>query len=237
MRLHTTLFSLLAAVAAPLAAQTTPPPAIAQAAVLDRAAARRVAELPALLAGSADPATLFAPEFLAQVPAEQVRALTEQLRTASGPVGAVERVVAISPWSASVEIGYAKGVATMDVVVAPAAPNRITGLRIKGILPRVGSLAEIEAALAGLPGATGIVLARLGEGAPVTVMARNETRAFAIGSDVQAGDPRRTGPRDRGGGAAMGRQGCRSTARSCRAGCSTSAEGDAGVRCATSPGG
>jgi len=186
------LLSLL--LTAPAAAQTVPspappsapPPAAAAATiVLDPAAARRVAELPGLLAGTADPAGLLSPEFLAAVPAEQVRALTAQLREAGGAVTGVERVTPRSPWSASVEIGYEKGVAAMDVVVAQAAPNPIGGLRIKGLLPRVGSLAEVEGALAALPGTTGLTLVRLGEGTSSPVLARNADRAFAIGSEFK----------------------------------------------------
>ena len=179
-----TILASLAMLATPVSAQT-PPVSVTTAVVLDPAAARRVAELPALLAGTADPATVFAPEFLAQVPAAQVTALTAQLRAASGPVGAVERIDPHSPWSAGVEVGYAKGVATIEIVVAPDAPNRITGLRIKGLLPRVSSLAEIDAALAALPGTTGLMLAKLGDGAPAPVVARNGTRAFAIGSEFK----------------------------------------------------
>jgi len=178
------LLAALLLIATPAAAQDVASPTV-EAVALDPVAARRVAELPALFAGRADIATLLTPAFLAAVPAAQIEALNAQLRVAGGTVTGVERVVPRTRWAATVELGYVNGVATMDVAIEEAAPNRIAGLRIKGLLPRVASLAEVDAALAALPGATGLVLARLGEGAPEPVIARGEARAFAVGSEFK----------------------------------------------------
>jgi hypothetical protein len=166
-------------------AQTPPVAAPAAAVALNPAAAARVDELVRVLGGAGDPATLFSPEFLAKVPAAQVTALAAQLKGAGGEVTGVERVTATSPWSATLAVGYQRGVATMRVAFAEAAPHPITGLRIDGLLPRVSSLDEVDRALAALPGRTGLVLARLGEGAPTAIRARAADEAFAIGSEFK----------------------------------------------------
>jgi len=151
----------------------------------DPALDARLAEVVALLGGSGDPAVTFAPPFLAQVPVAQVTALAEQLRTANGPVTQVEAMTPRSPWSATVKLGYRNAVADLQIAVDPAGAHQVIGLRIAGVAPRVATLAEVDAALAALPGTTGFTLVRLGEGAPVPVMARNATRAFAIGSEFK----------------------------------------------------
>jgi beta-lactamase class A len=161
----------LAALAAPVQAQTP--------------VEARAAELPAILNGAGDAGASFAPAFLANVPAAQIAALAAQLRAANGAVTGVEAVEATSPHAATVRIGYARAVAVVEMAVDPSAPHRIVRLLIKGTSAREATLDAVAAALAALPGTTGFLLARLDGAEPVPVMARNETRAFAIGSEFK----------------------------------------------------
>jgi beta-lactamase class A len=161
----------LVPIAAPAAAQEASPAL--------RAAAEQVV---AFLKGERQPADIFAPSFLAAVPAPQLAAVTGQLRA---QYGAAQRVAGIEPHSATagtIDIATERAVIHMNMVIDPQAPHLITGLLVTGADMSGDSAAAVADALAALPGRTSFAIARLGDGAPQLIGSREPDRALAVGS-------------------------------------------------------
>ncbi|MGY4397783.1 hypothetical protein ACVWZA_002980 [Sphingomonas sp. UYAg733] len=183
MRLLMTMF---AALLLPVAAIAQTPPVASPAPV--KAApelAARIAELPALLKGSGDYDASFSPAFRAAVPKATFATISAQLSTSSGAVTGIERVTLVSPWSATVLVGFERGIATMQIAVDPAAPHQIAGLRVTGMSGREATLGAVIDTLAKLPGTTGFAFARLDAAGPALLQSRAPDRTFAIGSEFK----------------------------------------------------
>lgn len=134
-----------------------------------------------LLRGQGDPAELFTPAFLAQVPPTRIRAIAQQVVAQYGAVRGLERLDAGSPQSGVIHVGLERAVLNIQIVVEPQAPNRIGGLLITGADMRADSLAAIMAEIGALPGAKSVAVARL-DGAPHILASLEPERPLAIGS-------------------------------------------------------
>lgn len=147
--------------------------------------ADRARQVVRLIGGQGGYETMFSPAFKAAVPETNLAAINAQLATALGKPTGVEAIDPLTPWSAHVRIGFERGTLNADLVVDPAAPHAITGLRLMGATPRVSDVQTIDdvvAQLAALPGTSAFALARLDDGAPQPSKARNATTPIAIGS-------------------------------------------------------
>lgn len=144
-----------------------------------RAAAEQVV---ALLKGEGQPTEIFSPAFLAQVPPERVRAIAQQFTTQYGPVRGLAGIDAQGAQVATIHIDYERATAHFNIVVEPNPPHRVTGLQLTGADMRGDSIAAVLAEIRALPGATGVAVARLGDGAPQIVAGNEPERALAIGS-------------------------------------------------------
>lgn len=142
----------------------------------------RADQLVALVNGEAEIEAMFTAEFLAQVPAAQVRAIGETLRTQYGRARAVERIEATSATTAAVLIDAERATLAMNLAIQPQAPHLIEGLLVTGAQVRGDSLAAIAAEVASLPGETAFAVARLGEDEPEVLAAHRADAALAIGS-------------------------------------------------------
>lgn len=172
------LGALLLAIAAPSAFAQQPSPPVA---VLPAGLQMRIDALPAMVNGARDFADYFAPAFKAQVPKAQFDQIGAQLKARFGVAVKVEKVTVTSPHAATVELGFERGVGTVQIVVDPAAPHRVTGLLLSRIEPRDDSIAKIEAEIRALPGTTAIGVYALGDGVtPVTELAGSQS--MPIGS-------------------------------------------------------
>ncbi|AFD25191.1 serine hydrolase [Deinococcus gobiensis] len=119
-----------------------------------------------------DPA-LFDPAFLAAVPAEQLDAIHAGL-TAS--LGAFVRA---EPQGQAWVLVYERG--TVPVLAFSVnAQGLVTGLRIGGAVPQLGTLEEARAAFAELPGQVSVLVREVGQGAPLLDL--NAGRLLAVGS-------------------------------------------------------
>ena len=163
-------------------AQATPPPQAAEStAMLDR----RAAELIAIFNGGGDVAQTFAPEFLAQIPEAQIRAISAQLTAQLGKAVKVASLKPAGAGRAAVVIGFDKGSATMGIALDPGPTGKIAGLGITGTqaaaVAGIATLADLAAAFKALPGQTGFVVADLSPKAP-PLAALEADRPLAIGS-------------------------------------------------------
>ncbi|QDX26352.1 serine hydrolase [Sphingomonas suaedae] len=163
MRLILLALCLLAASLMPATAQTTPPDSAAPVQPAP-ALTQRIAELPAIVAAKGDFDAYFAPSFKAQVPKDKFDAIGPQLVAQYGAIGTVEKVTATSPYEATLLLGFERGIATIQLIVDPAPPHRVTGLLITGIEPRGDTAEKVEAEFKALPGQTAFGVYALGEG-------------------------------------------------------------------------
>jgi beta-lactamase class A len=170
---------LLAITAAPAVAQQAPAPAQIIAASPELKA--RIAAVPAIINGTGDFEAYFAPAFKAQVLKTQFDQLGQQLKAQFGPAVKVEKVTATSPHAATLELGFEKGVGSINIVIDPAPPHHVTGLLITRVEPHGDTIARIEAEIRALPGTAAFGVYALGEGAtPVNELAG--TQRLPIGS-------------------------------------------------------
>lgn len=155
-------------------------PVLAQPA--DAALRHQAERIVALLRGEGDPASLFSPAFLAQVPAERVRAIAVQLGSQYGATRGLAGVDARSPTAGTIRIDYERAIVAMDIQIAPAPPHLVNGLLVTNIEMRDDDMARVLAELRALPGQTGFAIARLGDGPPAVVASHEPDRVLAIGS-------------------------------------------------------
>jgi beta-lactamase class A len=143
---------------------------------------QRIGELATLLRGQGDPATLFTPAFLAQVPAAQVRAIGTQLAGQYGAIRGEARITPVSASAARFDFDFERATVHMNVSLDPAPPHLVNGWFITGADMTGDSFDAVVAEVSALPGTTGFAVARLGDGAPVMLASIGPDRPLAIGS-------------------------------------------------------
>lgn len=168
------------ALAAPAMAQT--PPAQTTAVQAAPAFEARAQELLALLAGTGSYEAYFSPGFQTAIPKDKFLAANVQMGAIIGKPLAVAGMALDTPYSGNVRIRGDKATVSFLLVVDPAEPHQVTGLRLKGVEAAETSLADVQAAIGKLHGATGYAFARLGDGAPSFTLAHNADKALAVGS-------------------------------------------------------
>ena len=142
----------------------------------------RAEQVVAMLRGEGDPAEMFTPAFLAQIPVAQLRTVTQQVAAQYGAVRGLERLDAGSPQSGVMHVALERATLTVQIAIEPQAPNRISGLLFTGAEMRSDSLAAIIEEIRALPGQKSIAIARLGDGAPALLASLEPERPLAIGS-------------------------------------------------------
>ncbi len=125
---------------------------------------------------------MFAPAFLAQVPAAQVEAIARDLRNANGTVIGIASVTPESAPQAVVAVEYSKAIVTVRFALEGPEPHRFIGLLIAGVDRRGDSFEAVIGDLKKLPGTSSLLVAKLGETAPVAFAGYNEDVPFATGS-------------------------------------------------------
>lgn len=162
-----------AAAAAPAPA----PDAVARTPLADRAE-----DVIAIINGAGDPAALFTPAFLAQVPPEQLRAISAQIVQQYGRAERVAALTARDANSGTLDVATERGTLHIQLGIEPAPPHRIAGLLVTGAELSGDTIEAVLDEIRALPGATGVALARLGDEAPRAIGALAADRPMAIGS-------------------------------------------------------
>lgn len=134
-----------------------------------------------LLKGEGAATEFFAPSFLQQIPAAQVRALTQQLTNLHGPVEGLTSVSAASAHTGVVLIAYQRSTLRFNMTIEDAPPHRAIGLLVASVEARNDSAAKLVADFKALAGTSGFVILPLSPGA-APLLAHNADRRFAIGS-------------------------------------------------------
>jgi beta-lactamase class A len=135
-----------------------------------------------LFNGARQPAQIFAPAFLAQIPAAQVNAIAQQLGAQFGRATGVDRLVTHSPVTGTVYVAFERGMVRLDMALEPVAPHRITGLQVVGTELVGDTLDKVMEELRALPGEVGFASQALGTPAASVATGVNSGGPLAIGS-------------------------------------------------------
>ncbi len=152
---------LLALPALPAAAQT-PPPAVVTVQP-SSGLSERIEMLPRIINATGDFDSYFADAFKAQVPKVQFEQIGVQLKAQFGVAVKVEKITVASPQQATVLLGFEKGVGTVNIIVDPAPPHRVTGLLLAKIEPRDDSVGKVETEMRALQGTAAFGIYALSE--------------------------------------------------------------------------
>ena len=116
-----------AAVAQP--AQTTAPaPAAAQPSAQFSARANDVVRV---INGEGDPAEVFNAAFLAQVPADRIRGMSEQIRSQMGRATGIEQVQAAGANQGTFLLRFERGAGNAQMALDADAPHKISSLLLR----------------------------------------------------------------------------------------------------------
>ena len=143
----------------------------------------RIDQLPSVLAGTFAYTDFFAPSFLAAVPSEQIKMLSDQFIAQHGKPLKVISVEPQGPNSATIKIEYEKAIATAQISVEPTVPHKVVGLLVTGFDLKGDTPAKIDAAFKALPGKAGYLVEKIGADGRRTQIAGHATgQQFAIAS-------------------------------------------------------
>ena len=144
---------------------------------------QRIEQLPSVLAGTMEYGDYFSPSFLNAVPAVQLKTVSDQFNAVYGKPLTVTEVQLIGPNSATIKIEYENAIATADISVEPALPNKVVGLLVKGFETKGDTPAKIDADFARLPGRAGYLVEKIGmDGKRQQMAGRATGEQFAVAS-------------------------------------------------------
>ncbi len=125
----------------------------------------------------------FALSFLDAIPPAQFYNFVDGIIT---QYGKPQFLVSSGPRGESgAEIRYAfeRGIATINIDIIDAAPNKVIGLAVTGVDQTDDNLAKVAGEIKALPGQTGLIVAELDDGGNARVLStHNSEQQFAIGS-------------------------------------------------------
>ena len=142
----------------------------------------RAKELVSILAMKGDEQAFFAPAFLAQIHAEQIRSISQSLVAQNGAVTGLEGIERANAQGGTVIIGYERARVRVNLSIAAAPPNQVIGLLISAVQARDDSATKIGGELAALPGNAGMLLRRIDDPSAPPLLSVNPEREYAIGS-------------------------------------------------------
>jgi beta-lactamase class A len=142
---------------------------------------QRGEQVMAMLRGEGDVEEMFTAAFLAQVPAAQLRTVSQQLVAQYGAPRSL-RIEPEGPNRGKLHIETERGLISMDLVLEASPPNLIGGLRVTEARPSGDTLAAVAGEIAALPGQSGFAVIRLGDGGPAMLASHSPDRPLAIGS-------------------------------------------------------
>ncbi|RDV06482.1 hypothetical protein DXH95_03400 [Sphingorhabdus pulchriflava] len=179
MRLKLVMLAILAigttpVAAAPAAATTQKTPAT----LFDL----RVEQLVSVLNGQMSLEDYFTPSFLAAIPPDQIRAISESFAKQYGKALAVASVERSGPNNAILKVEYDKSIATIEITTEALSPFKVAGLLAKGFEVKGDSIEKIKADFTALPGSSGFVVQKLSDDGVATLHAVNADKQFATGS-------------------------------------------------------
>lgn len=142
----------------------------------------RARQLPELIRGDIKAEEYFTPEFLAAVPAAQVRAISASILTEHGAPPTFERLEPVDAISGRAFIGFARSTGMFQISIDPRQNGRVAGLLVTNFTTKNDSIAAILDTLRALPGETNLLVTRYDGDRTQEVVAHQADRALAMGS-------------------------------------------------------
>lgn len=125
----------------------------------------------------------FSANFLQAVPTAQLDQIINSVSLQYGRPVKILSINANSRNAGIVKLQFEKALATIEMVVNPAAPYKVSGLLLQGFEVIGDDFSNIESEISNLPGIAGYAIHRLNDGAaPVLENQINADYSFAIGS-------------------------------------------------------
>ncbi len=193
-RLWTALLLILAWMGPAAAAE--PSPAFTQ----------RAGELVRLLNGEVEPARFFSPAFLAQVPPQQVTAISNALRSSHGRAKSASRIEAETALAGTLFVAFERATVRMKMALDPKPPNLVAGLLVVGAESSAADVPALFGEIVGLPGEVSLAAARLEDARPGQLPHPESRAAAGDRLRLQAVRARRAGPPGEGRRAALERR-------------------------------
>jgi beta-lactamase class A len=173
-------FALLIASVPGIATAQTRPATVAP--VADPSLTARSRELIAVVAGTGNFDGYFAPNFHAALPKEKWDAVVTSMTAQMGKPVAIDRLTAVTPFSANLRVRFERGIVNAQIAIDPAPPHQVVGLLFTGPEMTGDTLDKLAADIRALPGTTGFGIYALGEGAPRLVAGIAADKAMPLGS-------------------------------------------------------
>lgn len=125
----------------------------------------------------------FSDNFLQAVPTAQLDQIVTSVSAQYGRPISVRSINANGPNSGIVRFEFEKAIATIEMVVSPRSPHKVSGLLLKGFEVVGDDYSAIDREVSALPGRAGYAIHRLDDnGAPRVQKQLNGSKDFAIGS-------------------------------------------------------
>jgi hypothetical protein len=172
-------FALACAMAIPSATAQTPNAAPVS---TDPALDARARELIGVVAGTGDFDGYFAPNFHAALSKEKWDAVVTSMTAQMGKPVAIDRLTAVTPFSANLRVRFERGIVNAQIAIDPAPPHQVVGLLFTGPEVAGDTLDKLAADIRALPGTTGLGIYALGDGAPRLVAGIAPDKAMPLGS-------------------------------------------------------
>lgn len=142
----------------------------------------RIGQLVPVLNGKLALEEFFTSSFLTAVPPAQFKAISESFLQQYGAVVSIASVQRHGESSATLQVEYEKAIATIDITIETARPNKVAGLLAKGFALKGDSIEKIKADFSALPGSSGFIVQKLANEGIATLHSSNADRQFATGS-------------------------------------------------------
>jgi hypothetical protein len=124
--------------------------------------ASRVEDMVAILSLKGGEERVFAPSFLAEIPASNIRKLAEQLIAQNGGVQRLDATQSNDGFDGRFTLTYARGTVSASMVLSRTAPFQVIGFQIESFVRTGDSTAKLEGDIRALPGRAGMIVTRLG---------------------------------------------------------------------------
>lgn len=148
----------------------------------DPALNARTAELIAAITGAQSYDSYFAPSFRAALARAKWDAVVASMTAQMGKPLAIDRLTAVTPFSANLRVRFERGVVNAQIAIDPAPPHQVVGLLFTGPEMAGDTLDKLAADIRALPGTTGLGIYALGECAPRLVAGIAPDKAMPLGS-------------------------------------------------------
>ena len=148
----------------------------------DPALVARSHELIGVVAGTRDFYGYFAPSFHAALPKEKWDAVVASMTAQMGKPLAIDRLTAVTPFSANLRVRFERGIVNAQIAIDPAPPHQVVGLLFTGPEMAGDTLDKLAADIRALPGTTGLGIYTLGDGAPRMVTGIAPDKTMPLGS-------------------------------------------------------